>query len=321
MSETLTYSYQVLVNPATGTVTSVTSEYSADNSAAISTTGVLYGGEGVTVATGTLHGSFTYVGVVKDSSGDVVGFLAKSSSGYYALFSDTLSTYPASTTYTVDASAGIGDTSADNWNLASGQAVAFCFMAGTGVRTPDGDVAVEALKIGDPVTLSDGRIAPVTWIGIQTVSTIFADPVRVLPVRIKAGALGDAMPQRDLLVSPDHALLIDDRILIHAGALVNDVSILRETDVPSVFTYYHVEVADHALILAENVPAETFVDNADRMAFDNWAEHEALYGDTPSISEMEYPRAKAHRQVPQAIRNRLLTRGIALYGVALAATA
>ena len=54
-------------------------------------------------------------------------------------------------------------------------------------------------------------------------------------------------------------------------------------------------------------PAESFVDNIHRMAFDNWEEHEALYGDAP-IVEMDYPRARSHRQVPMEIRARLLDR-------------
>jgi hypothetical protein len=84
--------------------------------------------------------------------------------------------------------------------------------------------------------------------------------------------------------------------------LVNGTSIARESAVPATFTYYHVELDDHSLILAENVAAETFVDNVDRVNFDNWAEHEALYPDGRAVAELPNPRAKAHRQVPMNIR-------------------
>jgi hypothetical protein len=187
------------------------------------------------------------------------------------------------------------------------EAVAICFMPGTMVLTPGGEVAVETLRRGDLVTVTDGRSVPVSWLGRQTCSTVFGDPLRILPIRIKAGALGDNVPCRDLLVSPDHALLVEGA-LIHAGALVNGSSIVRESDVPRVFTYYHVEVDDHSLILAENTPAETFVDNVDRLAFDNWAEHEELYPEGKPISELPYPRAKAHRQVPVSTRVKLAER-------------
>ncbi|WP_374547862.1 Hint domain-containing protein [Rhodoblastus sp.] len=182
-----------------------------------------------------------------------------------------------------------------------------CFMPGTMIRTPTGEVAVETLERGDPVVTADGRAQPVRWIGRRTVSTHFADPLRVLPIRIKAGALGESAPSRDLLVSPDHAIFVGDA-LIHAGALVNSVTIVRETRVPTVFTYYHVELDDHALILAENVPAETFVDNVDRGNFDNWVEHEALYPGGKAIAELPHARVKAHRQVPARIRALLAAR-------------
>lgn len=192
-----------------------------------------------------------------------------------------------------------------------------CFMAGTMIATPTGEVAVETLQHGAIVTLADGGNATVLWLGRQTVSTVFADPLRVNPIRIKANALADGVPARDLLTSPDHGILVDG-VLVQASTLVNGTSIIRETEVAKVFTYYHVEVADHALILAENTPAETFIDNVDRLAFDNWDEHKAILGET-TIAEMAYPRAKAARQVPSSTRVRLAARAGNLYSTIIAA--
>lgn len=193
-----------------------------------------------------------------------------------------------------------------------------CFCAGTLVLTENGEVAVETLKRGDRVITHDGRAVAVSWLGVQTISLRFANPLRALPIRVKAGALGDTIPRRDLLLSPDHALYVGGA-LIQAGALVNGTSIARETAMPESFVYYHVETEDHSLILAENAPAETFVDNVQRLNFDNWAEHEALYPGGGGIPEMPFPRAKARRQVPARIRVALDRRAEIINAVAVAA--
>lgn len=224
-------------------------------------------------------------------------------------------------TYTLEAfaSTSTSNTLPGGRPLATDHNQSICFMAGTMIATPDGEAAIETLRPGDLVLTSDGIAKPVTWIGVQTVSTRFADPIRNLPIRVKAGAIAENTPVRDLLISPDHALLVDG-VLISAGALVNGSSIVRETNVPEVFTYYHVELDDHSLILAENAPAETFVDNVDRRNFDNWAEFEALYPEGKEVKELPYPRAKAHRQVPVYIRVALADRAQAI-GSAVAAVA
>jgi len=182
-----------------------------------------------------------------------------------------------------------------------------CFAAGTLIRTPTGDAAIETLAPGDLVTQTDGSTAPVTWVGVQTVSTVFGNSLRVLPIRVTAGALGENMPQRDMLISPDHALFIGG-ILVQASALVNGETIFREHNIPERFTYYHVELPTHALIFAENTPVESFVDNVDRLAFDNWAEHEARLGALPPLREMPYPRAKSARQLPTTLRQKFSRR-------------
>lgn len=188
-----------------------------------------------------------------------------------------------------------------------------CFFPGTRIATPTGERAVEELRRGDLVLTAAGVAAPVRWIGRQTVATAFADPARSLPIRIKAGALGEDLPRRDLLVSPGHALLVDG-VLITAAALVNGVSILVERNVPEVFTYFHVELADQSLILAEGAPAETFIDNAARENFDNWEEHAAL-DDGVLVSELVLPRATSARQVPAATQRRLAALAVELAGL------
>lgn len=182
----------------------------------------------------------------------------------------------------------------------SGLVITLCFYPGTALASPEGEIKVEDIRAGDMLTTKNGAM-PVRWIGQSHIHTRFADPLRALPIRIRAGALGNNLPVRDLLLSPDHAIHMDG-ILVQAGALVNGTSIVREHDVPEQFTYYHVELASHELLLAEGVEAESFVDNVARMHFQNWDERNAT---AEPIVEMALPRAKSARQVPASIRRRL----------------
>lgn len=206
------------------------------------------------------------------------------------------------------------------WGTVTAQVEVTCFMPGTRILTPDGEAVVESLKAGDLVLIADGRARPVRWLGRQTVSTVFGDKLRVLPIRIKAGALDENVPARDLLVSPDHAILIDG-VLAQAATLVNEISIVREVNAPPILTYFHIELDDHSVIFAENTPVETFVDNVDRLRFDNWTEHVALYPDGKTIAELPYPRAKGRRQVPVRIRDRLAERARNIAAAAVASVA
>jgi hypothetical protein len=228
-----------------------------------------------------------YVGVL-EGPGGIVGVITR---------------FPGTDEYylsTNDTTLSVGGTVA-----ATESELVYCFLEGTRIATPAGEVAVETLQTGDLVLTAEGAAVPVRWVGRQTVAARFADPLRTLPVRIAAGALGEGLPRRDLLVSPGHALGLDG-VLAEAAALVNGTTIsrVRKAELPERFTYYHVELADHALLLAEGAPAESFVDHASRRHFDNAAEHAALHDGTP-IAEMALPRACAARQVPPATRGRL----------------
>ena len=176
-----------------------------------------------------------------------------------------------------------------------------CFAPGTAIATPEGTVAVEALSIGDPVLTADGRTVSVKWVGRQTRAPLFQ---RIRMIRVAAGVLGDGLPLRDLVLTADHALLIDG-LLINAGALVNGTTITELRDLPERVTVYNVETEAHDVILAEGTPAETFIDYAGRQAFDNYAEYVALYGADRPIAENPAPRISSARMLPAALCARL----------------
>jgi hypothetical protein len=74
------------------------------------------------------------------------------------------------------------------------------------------------------------------------------------------------LPVRDLLLSPDHAVFVDG-VLIPVRYLINDCTISQER--ADVITYWHVELADHDVILAEGLACESYLDTGNRDAFDN----------------------------------------------------
>jgi hypothetical protein len=178
-----------------------------------------------------------------------------------------------------------------------------CFAPETMIATPDGERAVQNLSIGDHVLTDDGRSVPIKWIGVQTVIPIFQPPERSAPVRITKDAFGPCVPHQDLVLTADHALICEGFAII-AGALVNG-STIRLDPTPERATYYHIETEDHEVILANGVPAETYVDYAGRRVFDNYAQYIALYGEDKTIDEMPLPRITAARLVPPRIRDRL----------------
>jgi hypothetical protein len=142
-----------------------------------------------------------------------------------------------------------------------------CFAAGTLIRTTQGEIAVEALAQGDLVLTEGGEALPVIWIGSRHVDCArHPRPETVMPVRVQANALGPNQPARDLMLSPDHAVYAE-QVLIPVKYLING-STIRQSPVSQV-TYFHVELPRHAVILAEGMPAESYLDSGDRASFAN----------------------------------------------------
>ena len=141
-----------------------------------------------------------------------------------------------------------------------------CYVAGTRIATERGPVAVEHLRRGDRVRTLLGRgYAPVIWTGRREVRCgSHPQPHEVWPVRIAAGAFGPGLPVRDLLVSPGHAIFTDGG-LVPASLLLNGATI-RQVPTETV-RYHHFELPTHEVVLAEGLPAESYIDAGNRSSF------------------------------------------------------
>lgn len=231
---------------------------------------------------------YTYAGTMTVNGQEWPTFIYTSDPTFATIFMDELPVAPPSTLVT-------------NGTTFTGA----CFAPGTRIATPGGEVAVERLRTGDVVATQEGGATEVVWIGVVTRLTAVAGNA-LQAVRVRAGALGDGLPHRDLTVTADHGLIVDG-LVVNAAALVNgdNIAFVPMSQLPERVTYYHIETAAHDVILANGTPAETFVDAVGRSQFDNFQEYLDLYGAERIIPEMNRPRVSSRRLVPTEIRERL----------------
>jgi hypothetical protein len=157
-----------------------------------------------------------------------------------------------------------------------------CYCAGTRIATPAGEVPVETLAIADRVVTQSGEVRPVKWIGRRSYGGRFImDRKDILPICIKAEALDENVPKRDLWISPHHAMYLEG-VLIEAKDLVNGVSIAQAEHVEKV-EYFHIELDSHDVIVAEGALSETFIDDDSRAMFHNAHDYQTLYPYAPAL--------------------------------------
>lgn len=143
-----------------------------------------------------------------------------------------------------------------------------CFTPGTRIRTQDGTRLIEQLREGDLVQTKDNGLQPLRWIGKRRMSgaRLFAMP-KLRPVRIAGGALGFEQPDDDLLVSPEHRMLIKgavahslfntSEVLVTAKDLINGKTITVDMQAREV-TYIHVLLEQHQVLWANGLETESF---------------------------------------------------------------
>ncbi len=188
----------------------------------------------------------------------------------YNLATQTLTFSTSAHNYTLNVTLASG--APTTFTYSNGVFTNTCFLAGTCISTPAGEVPVEALQAGDGVDiLMDGvrQTGRVRWIGWRSVKAADLPAEDAYPVRIRAHAFAPDMPHADLLITPEHCVFIDGglvpaRMLVNGGSIVIDRSI-------SAYTYYHVELEQHAILLAEGLPTESYLDTGNRSRFANAA--------------------------------------------------
>lgn len=143
-----------------------------------------------------------------------------------------------------------------------------CFTPDTRIMTLDGPVLVQGLRSGDRVLTRDNGAQEILWTGHRRMSgaRLYAMP-HLRPVRFRAGALGTGRPEADLLVSPQHRMLLrgdaaralfnTDEVLATAEDLVNDHSITVDHDLREV-TYIHLLLERHNILWANGMETESF---------------------------------------------------------------
>lgn len=143
-----------------------------------------------------------------------------------------------------------------------------CFTPDTLLATPDGPRPIQALRPGDRVLTRDNGPQEILWTGHRRMSGARLHAMPWLrPIRLRSGALGTGRPDPDLIVSPQHRMLIKGaaaaalfntpEVLVAAEDLVNDHSILVDHALREV-TYVHVLLDRHNVIWANGLETESF---------------------------------------------------------------
>jgi len=145
--------------------------------------------------------------------------------------------------------------------------VLICFCDGTLITTPDGDVPIEDLAVGDLVLNAKGEAVPIRWIGVRLVSqSDLAFYPSLRPVRVPAHTFGERAPSRDHFLSRQHRIVVEgwevelnfgtDQVLVPVAHLLGDaihVDHKRES-----LSYYHLKFDDHEIVMSNGLLTESY---------------------------------------------------------------
>lgn len=190
-----------------------------------------------------------------------------------------------------------------------------CFASGTLIETERGFVAVEDLKVGDLIATRDNGYQPIRWIGsVKLSAAVLKAKPKLLPIRIKAGALGRKTPSTDLLVSPQHRVLVRSKValkmfgamevLVAAKQLLQIEGVDIAKDIDSV-EYFHFLFDRHEVVNSNGAATESLYTGAQALKTVGPAAREEIFALFPELRVEEFVPAPA-RPLPSGRQARKL---------------
>ena len=184
-----------------------------------------------------------------------------------------------------------------------------CFTPGTAIATPKGEVAVEKLKIGDRVLTRDNGIQRITWVGVKRVDQDqISSMLQLRPILIRAGALGEGMPDRDMLVSPSHRMLLvsemaqlyfeESEVLVAAKHMIKMAGV-EVSNEPHV-TYIHIMCENHEIVLSDGTWSESFQPSDYTLKGFDTSQREELFALFPELATRD--GVKAYRGARRTLK-------------------
>lgn len=195
-----------------------------------------------------------------------------------------------------------------------------CFAAGTHILTPSGYRSVDDLSVGEFVCTKDNGNVPISWIGSRKVTpaVLTAFP-NFRPIRISAGALGAGLPSTDLMVSPQHRILIrskiaqkmfgTDEVLVAAKQLLQIEGIDIAQDVESV-DYYHFMFDRHEVVIANGAETESMFTGPQALKSVGQAARTEIFALFPQLADKDYAPQGARVLASGRMGRKLVSRHI-----------
>lgn len=238
---------------------------------------VLTGGAGEDRMIGGADDDTFIVSSAEDGSGDVVNgstggtdfdTLDLTGSGPLRIVNQTLDEDGDSTSGLVEFLDGVSGDVIGTLTFTEIENIVPCFTPGTSIATPRGEFLVEDLQVGDTVITRDNGIQEIRWIGAKRMDgrMLMQNP-HLMPILVKQGSLGHGLPERDMLVSPNHRMLVnndrvplyfdDTEVLVSAKHLVNPREGVQSIQSVGV-TYIHFMFDRHEVVLSNGAWTESF---------------------------------------------------------------